>query len=109
MALLRLNTNALHLDILIGTKEKFEPKESIIELDNRLQSLKSNMLSFLQDTFNTQNIKDVSVIIAKDKDLESKWIAFLDTQYKPEIEYINKKCIEINKEICLNYSEIITE
>ena len=109
MALLRFNPNTLHLDILIGIKEKFEPKDSIIELDTKVQELKTQMLTFLQDTFNTQDVKKVNEIISKDVELESKWIAFINNEYKPKIEYINKRYNEINKEICINYSEIIPE
>lgn len=109
MAILRLNSTNLHLDMIVGINEKFEPKESILELNGKAVELKNKVNDFLNTTFNTANVAEINKIMNENKDLENKWKEFLSNVYKPELQSLSEEVVKINRGICNNYSEIIPE
>ena len=88
MAILRFNTNTLHLDILIGINEKFEPKEEILELNGKCVELKNKVNDFLNNTFSTSDQQEILKLMNENKELEDAWKKFLNTSYKSDIQLI---------------------
>lgn len=109
MAVLRLNGNNLHLDIIIGTEESFSPREDIKELQKEVSKAKDELVCFLKDTFGTEVVNEIQEKVSEDSELDEKLKTYIKDVYGKNIEKFKKRVEEINKEICSNYSEVVSE
>jgi hypothetical protein len=94
----RFDKKSLSLDILVGVAEEYKPKQELIDLYKQAQELKEKANVFLDTTFGTQKQEEILPMLEKDKELESKWKDFLINVFSVEVQKIQEKIDEINKQ-----------
>lgn len=109
MALLRLNSTNLNLDVLVGVSESYKPTKEIKTLVKKVDALKDETKAFLKDTFDADTIADAAKEIAGDKDKQDQWKEFLKEVYAGKFTVIVDKIEVINKKLCGNYDEFIEQ
>lgn len=46
---IHLDKNRMHVQVIAGILEKYEPSEKVLEIHQKLESLKADMEKFMQD------------------------------------------------------------
>jgi hypothetical protein len=105
MALIRLDKNTLHLDVLVGIEESYEPNKAIKDLNKKVNEFKESTFKFLEDNFGTKNVEEINSILDKKEEKKEIWIKYLQEEYAPKYNEFSAKLEEINKKICPNYEE----
>ena len=105
MALIRLDKNTLHLDVLVGVEEAYKPTKDIKKLNKDISEFKETTFKFIEDNFGTRSVETVNGILEKDEEKKNIWVKYLTEEYAPKSSNFNERLEEINKKICPNYAE----
>jgi hypothetical protein len=109
MALLRLNSTNLNLDVLVGVSESYKPSREIKNLVKKVDALKEETKNFLKDNFDADTIAEAAKEISNDKNKQNQWKSFLKDVYAEKFTVIVDKIEVINKKLCGNYDEFIEQ
>jgi hypothetical protein len=109
MAVIRLNSANLNIDVICGIEESYKPTAEIKKVNKQVEELKEKTYKYLEDKFKTRDTKIIAQMVAASEDFKSKWEQFLLKEYNPELEKIIAKVEKINAKICPNYEEAIKD
>jgi len=107
--LIRLDSRNLHVDIIVGILEKYEPTTEIKEMYKKIEQLKKETQEYI---FNKWGEKKIEVIVEKLKKNEKQrkeWQKYMDESYNPKLKLIIEEIKEINKLICPGFKESLGE
>lgn len=109
MAVLRMNVQNLHVDVLVGVEETYKPTKEIKQFLKDVKKLKTDAKRFLEKNWKTLEAEQIENIFKHHPEEKKKWDKYMEDTYVPGYKDLNKKLHEINKKLCSNYSEIIKE
>ena len=94
---IRFDKKSLHIDVLVGVEEKYEPNQEIIDLYHRARELKDQFENKIEELFKTKIQSEIFKKLEDDKNLETQWKEFLNDSFLIEVKKIDEKIGEINK------------
>jgi len=109
MAVLRMDSKNLHIDVVVGTHENYRPSKKIKDVVAKANYLKANTEAYLEQNFKTLDGKEILSMLEKDVQKASEWKKYLVEVYNEELKVILKDIEDINKKLCKNYEEIKKE
>lgn len=109
MALLRLDSNNLNLDVLVGANESYEPTSEIKKISKEIEALKDQTNDFIAKTWNGKSVNEVKEIIDTEEDDKKKWLEYMNAKYTPTLNKIQVKVVSINERICPSFKEYMQQ
>lgn len=106
MALLKLDSKSLSLNLLVGVNEEYKPRKDIIDLSSKIDDLKTETNKFISDNWGEKSVTDLNDLFKKNEEEKKKWLNFLENVYNPKLQKLLTTIDIINKDICPNYGEI---
>ena len=109
MALIKIDSKTLNMQVNVGVKEEYTPDEEILEIYNKVEDLKKKTNDTVLQLCKTEDANEAASIIDADKVVKEEWVKFLDNTYKVELLAILELVKEKNKKICPGYEAHIQD
>lgn len=108
MALLNIDRNKIALTVKVGVLEEYKPDQDIAQLHEEVEQLRDKFKKSMKRIIGeTENLAEAQKILQTDADKLNKWTKYIEKTYSKQLEKLQQKVVQKNKEICPNFEEQI--
>ena len=104
MALLRLNTQTMNLELQVGVLEEYKPDREIKNIHKKLEAIKEDAhKKLVQLTSDDLTMEQMKEQLAKDKETEDEWKKYLGSEFSEELKKLVRRINKKNEKICPDF------
>ena len=106
MAYLDLDSKNLVLTVKLGPLEHYRPDKEIKQIFKDVKSLGDETKEFMVKLWGEKSLEEIQKLLDTDKEINAKWVTFLQSVYNKKLEAVIKKIKAKNIKIYNGFKEL---